>query len=63
MRDAFESFDPPVPPCYGFRKKWLFAMWALERQDRRLAALKRIFFTKVRLVAHLKPSPISNKTE
>ena len=51
MRDAFESFDPPVPPCYGFRKKWLFAMWALERQDRRLAALKRIFFTKVRLVA------------
>ena len=51
MRDAFEAFDPPVPPSYGFRKKWLFAMWSLERQDRRLAAFRRIFYTKVRLVA------------
>ena len=51
MRDEFEAFDPPVPPSYGFRKKWLFAMWSLERQDRRLAAFRRIFYTKVRLVA------------
>ena len=51
MRDAFESFDPPVPAHYAFRRKWLFAMWALERHDRRIAALRRIFFTKVRLVA------------
>lgn len=50
MRDEFEAFDPPVPSCYAFRRKWLFAMWALERQDRRLASLRRIFFTKVRLI-------------
>ena len=51
MRDEFEAFDPPVPSCYAFRRKWLFAMWSLERQDRRLAAFRRIFFSKVRLVA------------
>ncbi len=50
MRDAFEAFDPPVPSCYSFRAKWLFAMWSLERQERRLGAFRRIFLTKVRLV-------------
>jgi hypothetical protein len=55
MRDAFESFDPPVPSCYAFRRKWLFAMWALERQDRRLAALRRIFYLKVRLLDDIAP--------
>ena len=50
MRDEFEAFDPPVPSCYSFREKWLFVMWALERQERRLEAFRRIFFKKVALV-------------
>ena len=45
MRDSFESFDPPVPARYGFRKKWLFAMWALERQERRLPAIRKMFMS------------------
>ena len=50
MRDSFESFDPEVPRVYRFAEKWRFAMWSLERQERRLPALKRLFFEKVRVV-------------
>jgi len=48
MRDKFESFNPPIKPCYGFARKWRFAMWALERQERRLPILRKMFFEKVR---------------
>ena len=50
MRDNFESFSPDMPSVYEFGKKWSFVMWALERQERRLAALRRLFFEKVRVV-------------
>ena len=49
MRDKFEDFDPPLHPRYGFAKKWKFAMWALERQERRLPILRKMFFEKVRV--------------
>ena len=52
MRDSFEAFDPPVPPRYAFRRKWMFAMWALERQERRLPALRKSFLA---LVAAARP--------
>ena len=50
MRDSFEAFEPDMPAVYGFAKKWRFVMWSLERQERRLAALRRLFFEKVRVV-------------
>ena len=49
MRDRFEVFDPDVPASYGFRKKWRFVLWALERQERRLPMLRKVFFKKVRV--------------
>ena len=39
-----------MPASYGFARKWRFVMWALERQERRLPVLKRLFFEKVRVV-------------
>ena len=50
MRDQFESFSPPLPPAYRFAEKWRFAMWALERQERRLPLLRKMFFERVALV-------------
>ncbi len=50
MRDQFEEFQPPVPPSYAFDKKWRFVMWALERQERRLPLLRKMFFQKVQVV-------------
>ncbi|MBR2837227.1 MAG: hypothetical protein IKE55_00420 [Kiritimatiellae bacterium] len=49
-RDDFEAFAPEIPASYGFSRKWRFVMWALERQERRLPVLKRLFFEKVRVV-------------
>ena len=49
MRDKFENFDPGLPRCFQFFKKWRFILWALERQDRRLQALKAIFFKKMEI--------------
>jgi len=46
MRDSFESFAPDMPSVYGFGEKWRFVMWSLERQERRLPALKRLFMGK-----------------
>ena len=43
MRDRFESFRPGLPAVFGFERKWRFAMWALERQERRLPALRERF--------------------
>jgi len=42
-RDQFEDFDPHLPHCYGFRAKWHFALWSLERQMRRIDTLRRLF--------------------
>ena len=50
MRDKFEAFHPDIPRAYDFDAKWKFAMWSLERQERRLPALRRMFFEKVRVV-------------
>lgn len=50
MRDKFEAFKPDLPSVYGFDKKWHFAMWALERQERRLSILRKMFFQKVEIV-------------
>ena len=49
MRDRFEAFHPDVPARYGFERKWKFVMWSLERQEKRLAALRKLFFAKVRV--------------
>ena len=51
LRDKFEAFAPDVPARFGFAEKWRFALWALERHERRLPRLRRIFFEKVRVVA------------
>jgi hypothetical protein len=50
MRDKFEAFDPPLPKSYGFAKKWRFVMWSLDRQERRLPILRKMFFKKVEVV-------------
>ena len=50
MRDRFEVFRPEIPASYRFDRKWKFAMWALERQERRLPMLRKVFFQKVRVV-------------
>jgi hypothetical protein len=51
MRDKFEGFRPGLPGCYNFDRKWAFLMWSLERQERRMPSLRRIFMEKVALVA------------
>ena len=43
MRDEFESFVPDVPRRYRFAEKWGFAIWALERRARRMAAIRKRF--------------------
>ena len=50
MRDRFESFHPAMPSRYGFDAKWKFVMWSLERQERRLPVLRKLFFEKVKVV-------------
>ena len=49
MRDKFESFQPDLPSSYNFAKKWRFVMWSLDRQERRLEILKRMFYKKVEI--------------
>ena len=50
MRDKFEAFDPALPASYRFAEKWRFALWALERHERRLPRLRRLFFEKVKVI-------------
>ncbi|MBO7483439.1 MAG: hypothetical protein J6U17_06115 [Kiritimatiellae bacterium] len=50
LRDKFEAFHPKLPSGYAFEKKWRFVMWSLERQERRLSWLRRMFFEKVEIV-------------
>ena len=49
MRDRFESFKPNLPASFGFDRKWRFAMWSLERQERRLSVIKSMFYQKVEI--------------
>jgi hypothetical protein len=44
MRDKFEAFLPNLPGKYAFDRKWRFVMWSLEQQERRLGALREMFF-------------------
>ena len=50
LRDKFEDFRPGLPAVYQFDRKWRFVMWSLERQERRLHVLRRMFFRKVELI-------------
>ena len=50
MREEFENFRPDLPKSYDFASKWRFALWALERQARRLPVLRKMFFEKVKVV-------------
>lgn len=50
MRDEFEAFNPLLPRAFRFGDKWRFAMWALERQERRLVLLRKLFFQKVKVI-------------
>ena len=52
MRDKFEDFCPKLPASYAFDRKWRFVLWSLERQERRLPILRRIFFKKVEIEEH-----------
>ncbi len=49
MRDKFEDFKPTLPRRFKFDKKWRFALWSLERQERRLSILRRMFFKRVEI--------------
>ena len=49
LRDRFEQFNPGLEPQFAFDRKWRFVMWSLERQERRLPALKKLFFKKVEI--------------
>lgn len=49
MRDKLEDFKPALSGVYQFDRKWRFAMWALERQERRLPILRHLFYQKVEL--------------
>ena len=58
QRDQFESFTPRLPPRYGFPAKWHFALWALERQMRRIEVLRRVFND-----LYINPSVVSSVSE
>ena len=49
MRDKLENFRPNLAKSFAFDRKWRFILWSLERQERRLANLRRLFFVKVEL--------------
>ena len=50
MREEFEGFRPSLPGVYDCERKWAFVMWSLERQERRMPILRRLFMEKVALV-------------
>lgn len=50
FRDRFEEFRPGLPASYRFDRKWSFIMWSLERQERRLSILRKMFFRKVEII-------------
>jgi hypothetical protein len=46
-QEQFAQFDPALPAAFDFRPKWLFALWALEQQQRRLPELRRLFMRRL----------------
>ncbi|MCR5839862.1 MAG: hypothetical protein K6G94_09560, partial [Kiritimatiellae bacterium] len=62
MRDRFENFHPGLPRVYDFERKWAFLMWSLERQERRIASLRRIFMDKVALVESAQDASADERT-
>ncbi len=57
-REQFDEFDPKLRKNYGFVKKWRFALWSLERQVRRLPALRALFVAKVRALDAQGPAAV-----
>ena len=51
QRESFESFEPQLKARYHFKEKWLFALWALERQVRRLGGFARRFESELEAAA------------
>lgn len=51
-RELFIAFDPHLPHSFGFTKKWLFALWALDRQARRIDHLRELFLHEVDLLGN-----------
>ncbi|MBQ4199445.1 MAG: hypothetical protein II649_06145 [Kiritimatiellae bacterium] len=47
QRDAFEDFNPNLPPKYGFLAKWHFVLWSLERHVRRINVLRHAFMERI----------------
>ena len=45
-REQFTAFNPKVRPYFEFTLKWSFVLWALERQEERLDALREMFTEK-----------------
>lgn len=48
--EDFDSFEPNLKSVFNFRKRWAFVLWALERQNNNLSALRRLFMEKVKPV-------------
>jgi len=46
-REQFDAFDPDLRGVFNFKGKWAFALWALERQARRMDLLKSLLDAKV----------------
>lgn len=47
-RAHFDGFDPALRKVYGFRAKWAFALWAMERAAEGLPELRERFMDYVR---------------
>lgn len=50
-REQFDAFNPNVNPAFRFRDKWSFALWALERQARRMDVVQSLFIDKFNQLA------------
>ena len=57
-REQYDEFDPKLPPSFRFNRKWKFALWALERQMRRIEALRALFLAKVKALAPQPPAKV-----
>jgi uncharacterized lipoprotein YehR (DUF1307 family) len=54
-RELFEDFNPRINPRFGFFRKWRFALWALERQVRRIESLRTLFNKKLQSASSPQP--------
>lgn len=62
-REQFDAFDPHLPFSYGFTKKWKFALWALDRQFRRIKKLRVLFSEAVSQIATVADKTVSKESE